>query len=143
MDKQELISELDRAFSDTINWLNDQHEDQLNQEIIPDKWTAAGHIYHLVKSTKEKYKKAIAPGLTAASDFVAEKGRIFEKAALIKRFQDELTDLKKILNKWDEKSLGEYILPHPAIGKITIREMMYFTIFHTDHHLRTLKEKYT
>lgn len=30
--------------------------------------------------------------------------------------------------------LDKYILPHPLLGKLTIREMMYFTIYHVEHH---------
>jgi len=163
----------EQLFLKTVNWLNEQPEARFNQEIIPDKWTIAHHIYHLVKSTRavskgmkmpklalrtmfgknnrqerthdetyEKYMGVLATGVKASSDFSAEPGRVFEKAALIQRFEGELDDLKAALEKWNEKNMSEYVMPHPAIGKMTIRELMYFTIFHTKHHLRTLEEKY-
>jgi hypothetical protein len=30
--------------------------------------------------------------------------------------------------------LDEYLLPHPLIGKLTIREILYFTIYHNLRH---------
>jgi hypothetical protein len=26
------------------------------------------------------------------------------------------------------------VLPHPLLGKLTIREMLYFTVYHGEHH---------
>ncbi len=38
------------------------------------------------------------------------------------------------LEKFDEIERDTYILPHPLLGKLTIREMLYFTIYHVAHH---------
>ena len=35
--------------------------------------------------------------------------------------------------------LDKYVLPHPLLGKVTLREMLYFTIHHNEHHLELLK----
>ena len=40
--------------------------------------------------------------------------------------------------KLDEEDLDNYILPHPLIGKTTIREMLYFTIYHVQHHHKAI-----
>jgi hypothetical protein len=46
----------------------------------------------------------------------------------------------RILNK-SEEQLDTVILPHPLIGKVTVREMMYFTIYHAEHHKKiTLRD---
>jgi hypothetical protein len=47
--------------------------------------------------------------------------------------------LKKI-GQWSEKNLDAYLLPHPLLGKITVREMLFFTTFHTDHHLNIMQK---
>jgi hypothetical protein len=46
----------------------------------------------------------------------------------------EVTTLNKRLKKYSEASLDELILPHPLLGKLTLREMLYFTIYHAGHH---------
>jgi len=178
--KESLMVDMENIFEETINWFNDQPEADFNKEIIPGKWTMAGHLYHLIKSTKgvskgmgmpklvlrttfgksnrtertfdQQYKKYIdslaaianttgqAP--IAGAKFVPAPGRAFDKSELTKRFSEELTSMKNQVSKWKEKDLGVYVLPHPAMGKLTIREMIYFTIFHTKHHLDNLQENY-
>jgi len=91
---------------------------------------------------REKYEAAIAPGITAGPDFIAKPGKVYEKEDLIKQIKEELDQFKSIVPKWSEKDLSKYIVPHPAIGKVTLREILFFTIFHTDIHLNTLKTKY-
>lgn len=39
---------------------------------------------------------------------------------------------------WTVEQLDEYQLPHPAFGKLSLREMLYFTIFHNYHHLQAM-----
>ena len=39
-----------------------------------------------------------------------------------------------------KKQLDTYILPHPVIGKLSIREMLYFTHLHTVHHCEIIKK---
>ena len=42
--------------------------------------------------------------------------------------------------KWKDPQLDQYIAPHPLLGKITLRELGYFTIYHTYHHLETIQK---
>ena len=48
-----------------------------------------------------------------------------------------------IYKKWKDAQLDQYIAPHPLLGKITVRELCYFTIYHTQHHLNIIKERLT
>lgn len=36
---------------------------------------------------------------------------------------------------WSERALDRYRLPHPLLGKLTVREMLFFTVYHNAHHL--------
>ncbi|NNM18648.1 MAG: DinB family protein [Croceitalea sp.] len=42
--------------------------------------------------------------------------------------------LNRKANRLSEKDLDTYILPHPVMGKLTLREMLYFTAYHVQHH---------
>ena len=42
------------------------------------------------------------------------------------------------LGNWSEKDLDKYKLPHPLLGKLTVREMLFFTIYHNEHHLKAM-----
>jgi len=87
-----------------------------------------------------KYKAALTNGVKAPPQFDPDIINNDQKQQLLEKFEYAKTKLLKVLEKWDEKSLSKYILPHPAIGKLTIREMLFFTIFHTEHHLEIIKQ---
>lgn len=38
----------------------------------------------------------------------------------------------------DERILDTYQVPHPLLGKISLRELAYFTIYHTEHHKKAI-----
>ena len=40
----------------------------------------------------------------------------------------------RLATNWDEDRLDQTQFPHPAMGIMTMRELMYFKIFHTKHH---------
>ena len=42
---------------------------------------------------------------------------------------------------WKDEQLDNYLAPHPLLGKITLRELCYFTIYHTEHHLTIIKQR--
>lgn len=43
------------------------------------------------------------------------------------------------LEAWSEQDLDSFIVAHPLLGKITIRELMYFTSYHAHHHQMLIK----
>ena len=90
----------------------------------------------------EKYTDALAKGGQATGVYVPREVKNEERDELVKRFLSEMNTLSNNLNKWSEKNLDNTAVPHPLIGKLTLREMLYFTIYHTEHHLNILKERY-
>lgn len=45
-----------------------------------------------------------------------------------------------IIDGLTEEQLDRYLLPHPLLGKLTMREMLYFTIYHVTHHHRQVEK---
>lgn len=39
---------------------------------------------------------------------------------------------------WPESSLDRFRLPHPVLGRLSVREMLFFTLYHNAHHLNLL-----
>ncbi len=62
------------------------------------------------------------------------------KESEIKAFEKGVDKLIKVTQKCSEKELDYYVLPHPLIGKLTLREMLFFTIYHVQHHHTIMKE---
>lgn len=61
------------------------------------------------------------------------------KTKLIENFRRMHYKLIGKIPHWPESKLDKYILPHPLLGKLTLREMLYFTDFHIRHHEKAIK----
>ena len=40
-----------------------------------------------------------------------------------------------------QADLDRYRLPHPLLGKLTVREMLFFTVYHNYHHVRSVADR--
>lgn len=40
-----------------------------------------------------------------------------------------------------EADLDRYLVRHPLLGRITLRELCYFTIYHTQHHQHIIEQR--
>lgn len=86
-----------------------------------------------------KYHVNLSAGGRASAAYIPKLKRV-DKNTVINSF---ITENKKFVNnvsKWDETDLDRYLLPHPLLGKLYVREMLYFTIYHTQHHLRAIEK---
>jgi DinB superfamily len=86
-----------------------------------------------------KYKAKLAAGYLASGPFIPPFIGFEKKDELIKKYAEQKQKLFSKIEKQNEKDLDVYILPHPLLGKVTLREMLYFTIHHNEHHLESLK----
>jgi DinB superfamily len=57
-----------------------------------------------------------------------------ERAYLVQSWNEANQRLIEVTQKWSEAELDSLQLPHPAIGMITLREMLFFTIYHNTLH---------
>jgi hypothetical protein len=89
----------------------------------------------------ERYNEKLAKGAVATGAFVPPFVKVEKKDRLLKAFLKQNEKLCKALESYGEEKLDRFLLPHPLLGKITLREMMFFTIYHNIHHLHILKER--
>jgi hypothetical protein len=84
------------------------------------------------------YGDEIAKGAKASGTFLPRQetpDHVKEKKEeLLHQLSTELNKLISTVKKWEEHELDEAQLPHPIIGKITLREMLFFTIHHNLRH---------
>lgn len=64
------------------------------------------------------------------------------KPVLIEKLKREKEILKRKMNQLSDKQMDQYLLPHPAMGRMILREIIMWTAYHTEHHHNVLKEKY-
>lgn len=90
-----------------------------------------------------KYKMKLEQGGRASGRFVAKPVSVKNgKENILHTFNKAMETLVNTIQKnWDDPQLDKYIAPHPLLGKITLRELCFFTIYHTEHHLNIVKER--
>ncbi len=85
-----------------------------------------------------RYDQLLKDGAVATGAYVPKsvplKG---DKAKIVNRYKETYETLLSKLSQWSEDDLDKYFLPHPLLGRVTVREMMYFTVHHIAHHRNT------
>lgn len=88
----------------------------------------------------DKYKEKLAAGGKASGRFIPRPMNIkYGKDKLIEQWQKAGAKfIAALKNKTPESKLDDYLVRHPLLGRITLRELCYFTIYHTEHHLNII-----
>jgi hypothetical protein len=87
----------------------------------------------------KKYTQKLEEGGRASGRFMPKEIGLAEREKLISSLNADVQSLTRNLNKFTESEMENIVLPHPLLGKLTIKEMMYFTIYHAEHHLTLTK----
>ena len=92
------------------------------------------------KGLVKKYKSRLKIGGISPSPFVPKPVFFQQKERLSFQLLKNVQTIIKRLKSFTDDQLEELILPHPLMGKVTLKEMMYFTIYHAQHHLELVKK---
>ena len=79
-----------------------------------------------------------APPATGPLEFT--DAAVYQRES-VARWSAEVTRLAGAIEGWSESALDRYRLPHPLLGKLTVREMLLFTFYHHEHHANTVKRR--
>lgn len=103
------------------------------------QWGKADHHPKTYDQLAAEYSAVLATGMKAPTPFVPRPEDMnADKQVVIDRFTEVYRAVNDALAGWTEQELDEYCMPHPALGKLTVREMLYFISIHTQHHLNRL-----
>ncbi len=168
MTKQEIINKLNKnhkdfakmikglnsrdfMFSPDNKWTAGQHLDHIFRSVSPliMAFTLPKFIIRLLfgKANQpsisydeliNKYLSKLEKGGTATGKYVPKAVKSALKEQLANHLLEVAAGLTKKIDKYTEEQLDEYVLPHPLLGKITIREMLFFTIHHAEQHHNTV-----
>ncbi len=95
---------------------------------------------HIVKKYQDKL--AANPGVVANISKNMPSITITSKNGYVSKLEKEKIKLIKKFKRWKESDLDTYLLPHPLLGRMTIREIIIWTAYHTEHHYKILKTNY-
>ncbi len=94
---------------------------------------------------RETYRARLAAGATAGkftpSAQAAPTDAEAYRAKVLAAWTAANTDMQSRIGAWDESALDRYRLPHPALGTLTVREMLFFTLYHIAHHLNLIASR--
>ena len=112
----------------------------LNAILSYPKWLAKMMLKKANRPSKsyeglvKKYHEKLSTGRKAPQRFVMEAVTEDGKNELLKKIEKSVLKLCAIIKNYSEQELDSVVLPHPLLGYLTLREMMYFTIYHVEHH---------
>lgn len=96
------------------------------------------------ETVARKYQEKLNTNKDRAKKFNAslKKPTLKEKERLVTKYQIQQKKLQYKTKKISDKNLDTLVIPHPLMGKMTIREIIMWTAYHTEHHTETLKKYY-
>jgi hypothetical protein len=97
-----------------------------------------------IGTVRETYRAALAAGGRASGAFVppaatGDAARV--RAEVLGRWERANARLRGALARWTERDLDRVVLPHPLLGRITTREMLFFTLHHGAHHVASARAR--
>jgi len=88
------------------------------------------------------YKRELAGGAKASGVYIPKKTN-YDREKLGQQILKEAEKLAQAIDvKWTEEDLDRYRIAHPILGKLTMRELAYFTIYHNIHHMEIIRKYY-
>lgn len=91
---------------------------------------------------RERYLGRLAAGVTAGRFTPRPLGSSDQtedhRGSLMAALDQVSRDLTEAVSGWGEWQLDRLRLPHPALGRLTVREMLFFTLYHNYHHVQNV-----
>jgi hypothetical protein len=94
-------------------------------------------------AVRETYLAALAAGAGryAPSARPLPEDPAAGQAEILAGFRAQVDTLVERMERWSEPALDRYFMPHPVLGLLTVREMLFFTALHNAHHLNRVAER--
>lgn len=164
--KEEIAEALKASFEMVNELIKGLSEDELKAR-FEEKWTPLQQFDHLIRSNKpiglllnlpklalmiygksdngsrsfdgvkEAYLNNLNEGGKASGDYIPKAEA--KVGDLLLKWRKVGKDIENNLENWSEKDLDRYRAPHPLLGKMTVRELLFFTVYHNQHHVNSIK----
>lgn len=96
------------------------------------------------ESVAENYQQKLLENKDRAKVFNKDlkKPALKDRARLITKLQIQSKKLQYKTKKISDINLDTLVIPHPLMGKMTVREIIMWTAHHTEHHTAILMKNY-
>lgn len=165
--KNELINQLVDQYGSFLSYLNDLTLSAYEQ--TNNSWSPGQQAKHLLKSIRPinraltlpvfllklmgkstsirsyeelitAYQRKLNQGEKSSWTYLPGKAPFHKKERITERIIHSVQGIIRKIDSLSEKDLDRISLPHPLLGKISLREMLYFSIYNVQHHLKLVKE---
>ena len=72
------------------------------------------------------------------NEFAPNEASFSKRKKELEKLDQSVQKLCTRVNTFSEEELDKFVLPHPLMGKVTLREMLYFTAYHVQHHQKQI-----
>ena len=91
------------------------------------------------EGVRDDYRRVLAAGGTAGR-FAPTPSRHgatpdVDRARIMTAHRAAIGELRARVTRWSDADLDRHRFPHPLLGKLTVREMLLFTLYHNQHHV--------
>lgn len=144
------LDDIEFSYTNNEKWTAGQQLEHILLTIIPLSKVLFSKEYIISKFGKidrrtwnyemvlENYSKT---SLNAPEQFLPKNEiTINQKLVIISNIEDILEQTKQRFEKYSEKELDTFTLPHPLLGKLTIRELFFLMSYHPLHHQKQIQE---
>ena len=107
--------------------------------VIEEKFGRLDRPSMSMEALTEKYCTRLAQGVVPPDRFVPPAVKAKALMDLFGEGRGALAAMCEALLAWTEPELDLYMCPHPAMGPLTAREMVMFTVLHAQHHTRSIE----
>ena len=90
------------------------------------------------EAMKTVYSDALKTRVIVQKAFAALQTEADTRPVVLSTFTQQHADLKAIITRFSEEDLDKYQMPHPLLGLLTLREMLYFMVYHIGHHQKAV-----
>lgn len=83
---------------------------------------------------KSDYQLKAIEGVKAPERFIPDAITIDQAQILIEKLNLLVKVLGQQIETFSEQELNTLLIPHPSLGSVTLREMLYNVAYHVEHH---------
>jgi DinB superfamily len=97
--------------------------------------------YEALRTT---YARALDDGGVAGRFAPSEEtgdGSRARRDAIMDDHSETVRGLTAAISRWTDAQLDRYRLPHPLLGKLSVREMLLFMVLHNAHHVQVAERR--
>ncbi len=109
------------------------------REAMRKRWGSPEKPSGSFEDIRARYVQALANGAQSPAGYYPPAKVAMEVAAyqrdLLARWQSANERLLHNLESWTEAELDDYYVPHPLLGKLTVRELLFCALCHNQGHL--------